>query len=110
MVGSTAPVRAAACVAVLTLSVLMTEGANFVVLAPQEGGDGAEYFPLAGALSSVTRLAVEHVEEAAAAAAPGGASTLSVNEVVEGIGAVADLCLALDRDEDTVAVRKGPGV
>lgn len=90
---------------VLLLSACIAAGSNVVVLVPEEGGyNGAGYFPLAGALGSAARLAVEHVEEAAAAAAPGGSVTLSTEVVNEGVGAVADLCLALERDEDTVAV------
>lgn len=110
MAGGTAVVHAVACTAALLLSAFITEGSNVVVLVQGEGGDGAGYFPLAEALSSVTRLAVEHLDEAAAAAAaaPGGSGsvTLWTEAVDEGVRAVADLCLALDRDEDTVAVRK----
>eukprot|EP00752_Nemacystus_decipiens_P006992 g6271.t1 len=97
--------RCAVWLVLLSACIANTEGSNVVVLVQEEGGeDGAGYFPLAGALSSVARLAVEHLDEAAAASLPTGNFTLSTEVVNEGIGAVADLCLALDRDEDTVAV------
>lgn len=96
-------------VAVLLLSAInSSEGINVVVLVGQGGGDGAGYLPLAGALSSVTRLAAEHVvDEAATTAASEINFTVSAAVVEVGIGAVADLCLALDQDNDTVAVREG---
>lgn len=90
-----------ALVLLLLSALTLVQGGDVVVLL--QGGDGAGYFPLAGALSSVARLAVEHLDEAAA---PGGNITISTEAVDEGIGAVAALCVALDGDEDTVAVRK----
>eukprot|EP00903_Cladosiphon_okamuranus_P006970 g6784.t1 len=105
MAGGVVHALLCAATAVLLLSGLITEGSNVVMLVQEEGGDGGGYFPLAGAVSSATRLAVEHLQEAqaaAAAAAPG--VTLSTEVVDEGVRAVADLCVALDRDEDTVAV------
>lgn len=92
---------------VLLLSVLVAEGINLVVLVHGEGGYGAGFFPLSSALTSAYRLALEHVDDAAAAATPGENVTISTAAVGEGIGAVADLCVALDREEDTVAVRRG---
>lgn len=111
MAGGISIVRAVVvvCAVVLLLPLPVAEGLNVVMLEQGDGEEGDGYFPLARALSSVTRLAVEHVGEAAAAAAaaPGSNVTLSTEAVAEGIGAVAGLCLALGRDDDTVAVRKG---
>ena len=100
--------RAAVVALLFAVGLRLGLGAHVVVLVQEDGGeDGAGYFPLAGALSSVVRLAVEHVEEAAATGSPLNV-TQSTEEVVnEGISALADLCHALDRDEDTVAVRRG---
>ena len=102
MVGGIVHSTLACAAASLVLSACAAEGSNVAVLV---GGDGAGYFPLAEALTSVTRLAAEHIDEAAAAL-PASGVTLSAEVVDEGIRAVADLCLALDRDEDTVAVRR----
>lgn len=106
MAGGTAAAVLALALLLLSVFIEITEGFNVAVLVQGEGGDGGGYyFPLAGAVASVTRLAIEHIGEAAAAVAPGVNVTLTTAVADEGIGAVADLCLSLDRDEDTVAVR-----
>lgn len=93
-------------VLLVMLTSAIAEDSNIVILVRGEGGDGAGYLPLSPALTSVSKLAVEHVSEAAAA--PGtNVTSIEVLEVLEdGIDAVVNLFEALDRDEGTFAVRK----
>lgn len=78
---------------------------DLVALIPGVADGSDDYFPLAPALSSAYRLAVEHINENGALL---GSSILSV-EVVESLpasAAAASLCKAIgNADKSTVAVR-----
>lgn len=93
----------------LSFSMVVTaEDINLVVLLPPNEADAGEeaggYFALAGALESVTRLAAEHVNEEGALL--DGNVTLSVQAAEKATAAVAGLCVAIDRnDNSNVAVR-----
>lgn len=82
----------------LFLLVVSVGGLNVVVLVQED-------VPLQDAMQSVVTLASQHTSEGAAAAA-GDAIDVDVVTTTQGLAAVQDLCLALDRaDGAAVAVR-----
>ncbi len=83
----------------LFLLIVSVGGLNVVVLVQDD-------YPLQDAMQSVVSLASQHTAEGAAAAA-GDAIGVDVVTTTQGLAAVQDLCLALDRtDSAAVAVRE----
>ncbi|CAM9847215.1 unnamed protein product [Pylaiella littoralis] len=93
----------------LFLSVAVTaEDVDLVVLLPPDGAEAGGYFPLAGALESVTRLAAEHVNEDESLL--NGTITLSVQAAEEATVAVAGLCAAIDSSDRSTSRSNGSNV
>ncbi|CAM9847144.1 unnamed protein product [Pylaiella littoralis] len=79
------------------------EDVDLVVLLPADGAEAGGYFPLAGALESVTRLAAEHVNEEGLLL--DGTVTMSVQPAEEATVAVAGLCAAIASSDSSSSSR-----